>query len=266
MIKWLRVVFFAVPRILWDFMFLWPYARHPEKYSLSKRYERVRNLVMAILRWFHVDLKLYGYENYENLVGNGESFLVAANHLSDLDPLIIIALSPKPISFVAKKETLKYPFIRTIIKAMEGFFLDRENLREGLKTVRALEERLRKNDLSYIIFPEGTRNKNPEEGLLPFHPGSFKGATLSKSPIVPVSVWGTQAILSTSTSHRRYPVELTFFEPLMPSTYEKVETTVLASKVETMMKESLVGMQGEERAFYEKGLHKAKWRKGQKVR
>lgn len=92
--------------------------------------------------------------------------------------------------FVAKKEMLNYPFLRTWMKRVYCLFLDRDNIREGLKTILTAIDQV-KNGISVFIFPEGTRNKGDELSLLPFHAGSFKIAEKSGCPIVPVALNNT---------------------------------------------------------------------------
>ena len=124
MLKYPRVLFFCGFRLLWDYTFyLWRYARHPERTSIEARYARVRKLIHYILDHFRIDWKVEGIENLQALEKNNQCYLLVANHVSDLDPLAIVYLSEKPISFVAKKETRKMPFIGTAVKALDGYFM-----------------------------------------------------------------------------------------------------------------------------------------------
>ena len=76
------------------------------------------------------------------------------------------------------------------MKRVHCLFLDRENVREGLKTILTAIDQI-KHGISIFIFPEGTRNKGEELSLLPFHAGSFKIAEKSGCPIVPVALNNT---------------------------------------------------------------------------
>ena len=64
-------------------------------------------------------------------------------------------------------------------------FLDRENAKEGLKTILKAIEYV-KNGISIFIFPEGTRNKGEELSLLPFKDGAFRIATKTGCPLIGV--------------------------------------------------------------------------------
>ncbi len=72
--------------------------------------------------------------------------------------------------------------------------IDRENMRQGVKTIMQAAE-LAKNGTSIFIFPEGTRNKSGDEtNLAPFHDGSFKVSQRGKVPIVPVTFNNSESI------------------------------------------------------------------------
>ncbi len=74
-------------------------------------------------------------------------------------------------------------------------FLDRKNIKEGLKMILQGIEKV-KNGVSIWIFPEGTRNPNEDiTELLPFKEGSLKIAEKSGCPVVPVAMTGTAEVL-----------------------------------------------------------------------
>jgi 1-acyl-sn-glycerol-3-phosphate acyltransferase len=96
--------------------------------------------------------------------------------------------SKKPIIFIGKDSIKKWPFIGSWLLAMDGLLLDRSSARAGLQTIlKAIE--LIKNGNSCIIYPEGTRSKDKE--MLPFKQGSFKLASKTGVPIIPISILGT---------------------------------------------------------------------------
>ena len=126
----------------------------------------------------------------EENVPKDQAVLYVANHRSYFDILLTYSRCRDLTGFVAKKEMLNYPFLRTWMKRVYCLFLDRDNIREGLKTILTAIDQV-KNGISVFIFPEGTRNKGEELSLLPFHAGSFKIAEKSGCPIVPVALNNT---------------------------------------------------------------------------
>lgn len=210
MFKYIGFVIRLLPTIIWNYLtWIIRYSRHPEKYELEKRYKRVRKLIVKVLKGLHVDLHI---EN-EELIKDGEIKLFTPNHQSFIDPLLLIALSEKPISFVAKIETKKMIVVGRIMKIIDGQFIDRDDLKQQIKVLRTVEKSLEERKISWVIFPEGTRNKNINEIILnELHPGTYKIALSAGVKIIPVAIEGTYRILSTKISRKRYPVNIAFID------------------------------------------------------
>lgn len=118
--------------------------------------------------------------------------LYVANHRSFFDILLTYVRVPRPTGYVAKKEMLKYPLLVNWMKNLHCLFLDRDNIKEGLKTILHGVEEV-KSGISICIFPEGTRNKVADT-FLPFHEGSFKIAEKANCPVVPIAINNSAAI------------------------------------------------------------------------
>lgn len=115
-------------------------------------------------------------------------FLLVSNHLSNLDPLIkMAALRGWELPFVSKPENFKIPLAGPIMRNSSFLPIDRENPRNAVATIKKAVENIAARGLCMGIYPEGTRNKTGE-GLLPFHNGSFKIATIAKCPVAVLTV------------------------------------------------------------------------------
>ena len=112
--------------------------------------------------------------------------LYVGNHRSFYDIILTYVRVPRPTGYVAKLETKKIPLLSNWMKNLHCLFLDRDNIKEGLKTILEAIEKV-KNGISICIFPEGTRNK-VNDSFLPFHEGSFKIAVKGNVPIVPMTI------------------------------------------------------------------------------
>ena len=108
------------------------------------------------------------------------------NHRSYFDIVLTYSHFPGITGYVAKKEMLRYPLLSNWMRNIHCLFLDRDNIKEGLKTILAGVEEVKKG-VSMCIFPEGTRNK-VNDTFLPFHEGSFKIAEKGGVPIVPMVI------------------------------------------------------------------------------
>ena len=142
--------------------------------------------VMKFLSGAKVTVK--GLEN----IPEDTAVLYVSNHRSYFDIVIGYTLVRPLCGFVSKKEIKKVPVLSGWMKRMHCLFLDRSDIREGMKMVLAGVDNL-KNGISIFICPEGTRGKT-DDSLKEFKEGSFKMAEKAKVPIVPVAFNNTSAI------------------------------------------------------------------------
>lgn len=151
---------------------------------------------LAIVNWaFRVVIFIAGTKVLavgEENVPKDTPVLYVANHRSYYDIILTYVRVPRPTGYISKKEMLKWPLLRQWMKNLHCLFLDRENVKEGIKTILAAVEKER-NGISICIFPEGTRNKR-NDTFLPFHDGSFKIASKAGVPVVPITMLNTASI------------------------------------------------------------------------
>lgn len=158
--------------------------------------ERADYLSLHMVQWaFRLMLRVAGTQI--TVIGEeripDEPVLFIGNHRSYFDILLTYSRCTRRTGYVAKKEMLRYPLLRTWMKRLYCLFLDRDNAREGLKTILTAIDYV-KQGISICIFPEGTRNSGSEGSMLEFHAGSFKIAEKSGCAIVPISMNHTAEI------------------------------------------------------------------------
>lgn len=129
-----------------------------------------------------VKLKVIGQEK----IPDG-AVLYICNHRGFFDTITTYPRAKGPTGYIAKKSILYAPLLNVWMVLLHCQFLDRKRPRSGmdmlLKSIDLIKE-----GISVCIFPEGTRNRDPEStDLLPFHAGSFKIATKTGCPIVPIT-------------------------------------------------------------------------------
>ena len=130
-------------------------------------------------------------EGVEHLPSSGP-LVLASNHAGYADVPALVALLPLDFLFVAKKEILSWPLVRTLVRKEGHLTVDRWDARQGVadagKVGRALEE-----GRSVLFFPEGTFTA--ASGLRPFRLGAFQAAAQAGLAVVPLALQGTRAVL-----------------------------------------------------------------------
>lgn len=140
--------------------------------------------LQALGRAIAVRLCRWDVSGFEAIPAHGPA-IVAANHVSYLDPPLLGSLSPRLIRFVAKRELFVLPLLGTFLRSIGTFPVERSR-----PDIRAVREALRVLERGEVlgIFPEGTRNKRP--GLAPFLEGVGWLAIKSRAPVIPIAIHG----------------------------------------------------------------------------
>ena len=197
---------------------------------------------LRLVQWaFNVILKISGVEvtviGEENVPD--EPVLFIGNHRSYFDILLTYSRCRRLTGYVAKKEMLRYPLLRDWMKRLYCLFLDRENPKEGLKTIlQAID--YEKNGISICIFPEGTRNDGEELSMLPFHNGSFKIAEKSGCAIVPMSLNNTVSIFEAHLPFiRKTQVVLEYGKPIYMKDMDKETKKHIGEYCQNIIQETI---------------------------
>ena len=152
-------------------------------------------IALRIVQWaFKVMLWIAGTKATvigEENVPKNQPVLYIPNHRSYFDILLLYSRVPGLTGFVSKDSMQKFYLLRDWMKKLHCLFLNRENPREGLKTILQGIENI-KNGISMCIFPEGTRNKVDE--MMPFKEGSLKMAEKTGCLVIPVALTNTAEI------------------------------------------------------------------------
>ena len=198
---------------------------------------------LRIVQWgFKVILKMTGVEvtviGEENVPD--EPVLFIGNHRSFFDILLTYSRCKNLTGYVAKKEMEKVPLLSTWMRFVYCLFLDRENPKEGLKTILQAIDYVKKG-ISICIFPEGTRGKTESElELGEFHNGSFKMATKTGCPIIPLSISGSREILEAHFPKiRGTHVTVTYGKPIIPGELTKEEKKEIGNYTKNILLEQL---------------------------
>lgn len=126
-------------------------------------------------------LKIYGREN----IPKDKFFIVASNHMSAIDPFLIIAAIKRPVAYMAKKELFEKPIARFFLDILGAFAVNREKL--GVSTIKTALG-IKKTNWVLGLFPQGTREVDWNMDNIA---RGFAGmAKTLKCDILPVSITG----------------------------------------------------------------------------
>lgn len=166
----------------------------------------------------------------EDLVPKDEPVLYIGNHRSYFDIVISYARCPRLTGYIAKDSMLKIPLLSTWMKRLNCLFINRDDIKESLKTILAGIENV-KNGISMCIYPEGTRGKGADElDMLPFKEGSLKIAEKTGCKIVPMAMTGSADIFEKHIPYiRKSRVILEYGAPIDLSKLSKEEKKKLGS-------------------------------------
>ncbi|MDR2577255.1 MAG: 1-acyl-sn-glycerol-3-phosphate acyltransferase [Chitinispirillales bacterium] len=116
----------------------------------------------------------------------GERYVFMSNHQSALDIPIIYAGISEKISFIAKKELFMIPIFGWGMWAVGHISIDRESPRKAHASIAKAVQKLNRENVSLILFPEGTRSKDGK--VLDFKTASFTLALQADVKLVPVAI------------------------------------------------------------------------------
>ena len=173
----------------------------------GKTEEHDRIVLAMVDRWANRLMKLAGatveVTGKENIPEGPVVF--AANHQGYADIPLLLTQLDKPHPIIAKKELEKVPLMSDWMKELNCIFIDRENARQAMDSLKRANELLSEG-YSVCIFPEGTRNKGGE--IKDFKGGTIRLATRAKVPIVPCCIEGTYNMLEANKGFTITPAKL----------------------------------------------------------
>lgn len=212
----------------------WIIAKFNKKAADISQLRMVQWAFRVILFLSGTKLTVIGEEN----VPKDEPVLYICNHRSYFDIIITYARCPRLTGYIAKSGIKKVPLLNVWMRRLHCLFLDRENVKEALKTILSGIENI-KSGISICIFPEGTRNKNPEE-MLPFKEGSFKIAEKTGCAILPMAITNSAEIFENHLPWiKSVHVTLEYGKPIYPKQMEKEEQKKIGRHCQKVIEEML---------------------------
>ena len=174
-----------------------------------------------------IRVRVEGREN----IPPGESCIFLSNHVSNLDPPILLPALPGMSSVFLKKSLMKIPLLGIAMRMGKYVPVSRGHSREEAEKSVAVAADALRSGLHIFIFPEGTRS--PDGNLLPFKKGAFFLAADTKAPMVPIVIGGTAQMMRKG-SLKIFPGEavVRFLPVVRPENFDSREALMEAVRLE----------------------------------
>jgi len=157
--------------------------------DISRLYSVAMWIANAGVRAAGIRVEISGLEN----VPADRRCIFMCNHVSNLDPPVVLPLLPGHCSVLLKKELMRIPILGTAMRMGKFVPVERGHRREAAQaSVAAAADALR-SGLNILVFPEGTRSKDGR--LAAFKKGPFFLAQQTQAPIIPIALSGTQKMM-----------------------------------------------------------------------
>lgn len=184
----------------------------------------------TILKICGIRLRVQGLDRLDP----SRRYIFMANHQSNIDiPVLVQSLAKFQLRWVAKKELLFIPWFGWALWASRHITVDRSNRSEAMASLRKAREMI-EGGISVVFFPEGSRSFGGQ--LLPFKRGGFLLAVKTKTPIVPVTINGSGAILPRGDWRiKGGEIEVIVSEPIFLDQYRPGNLRSLLSRVREIM-------------------------------
>ena len=232
MLKYLRIGF----RLIVEFFvgYLWvilPNVWFRKRIDLAIRYRQLRRIIRRLYPTLHAQL----YLTHGEVTKEKGPFFIVCNHHSTLDPFLLIYLFEHPVRFISKKEVRKMFLFGDATASIDGVFINRKSVRSQIKKLNEMKESLLRQETHWLAFPEGTRNRQYSNPLLPFKPGTFKQAMEAKATILPMVTYGFFRPLDPKLNWKKYPVQVDFLPRITYEQYQGKTTIAVADEIQKLM-------------------------------
>lgn len=191
--------------------------------DISRLYRVAMWIANAGVRAAGIRIEVSGLKN----VPSDRQCIYMCNHVSNLDPPVLLPLLPGRCSVLLKKELMRIPILGTAMRMGKFVPVERGHRREAAQaSVAAAADALR-SGLNILVFPEGTRAKDGRLSI--FKKGPFFLAQQTGAPIVPIALSGTERMMRKGSIAITPGVAKVQFLPVIePTQYETREELLKA--------------------------------------
>jgi 1-acyl-sn-glycerol-3-phosphate acyltransferase len=209
-------------------------------------YHLTRGVLLVLMRTFW-RREVRGLEN----VPRSGPVILASNHLSFIDSVVIPLVVPRRVAFLAKAEYftghgLRGAFSRLLFTAVGAKPVDRDTQRAAQASLDTALSVLKRGE-GFGIYPEGTRSRDGR--LYRGRTGVGWLAVASGAPVVPVGLSGTDKVQPVGARFPRpfHMIQITFAEPVRPQDYEGLPAAQSRRAITDTVMDRIAEITGQER-------------------
>lgn len=182
-------------------------------------------LYRIAMRIMRIGLRAAGIRvqaSWEQPLDPAQCCIFLSNHVSNLDPPVLLPLLPGRVAVFIKRSLTRLPVLGYGMKLARFIPVDRDGRVESAAASVQYAAEVLGSGLHIVSFVEGTRSRDGR--LQPFKKGPFYLAMETGAPVVPVSIYGTESMMRKG-SIRIFPgtAHVTFHAPIRPRDYETRE-------------------------------------------
>lgn len=172
-----------------------------------------------------------------------------SNHQNSYD-LFTVANAVLPGTVSVGKKSLKWiPFFGQMYWLTGNILIDRKNTNKAMNTIQLTADKIKKDNLSIWMFPEGTRSRG--RGLLPLKTGAFRTAIQAEVPIVPVCASNQHGTIQLNRWDNG-KIIIEFLEPLYIENSDRENLRKTVNQVHELMKNKIEELSAEAAAYHNK--------------
>lgn len=195
--------------------------------SVDRLYPFAMWIANAGVRAAGIRIEVTGREN----IPVGRPCIFMCNHVSNLDPPVVLPVLPGRSSVLLKKELMSIPILGRAMRMGQFVPVERGGKREAAQASVAAAGKALEDGLHILVFPEGTRSRDGR--LSTFKKGPFFLAMETQAPVVPIAISGTEAMMQKGSAAIQPGVATVRFLPAIePQNFETREDLLRAVRAE----------------------------------
>ena len=225
--------FVALTALLFLVLFIWSLLIDKKK-PVTRAHHGYRRFTAEFMRYILLLGRVHVHAEGVEQVDRTKPFLLVANHRSNFDPFVAMQVfKGTELIYICKPSIFKIPIAGAFAYKCGFLSLNREDNREGLKTILRAIDILKDEQTSVAVYPEGTRNQT-EATLLPFRAGAFSMAKRGNVPIVVVCTEHT-ADIAHRFLRKRTDVTFKVLDVIPSEQAATMHTTDLSDRIHAQM-------------------------------